>query len=155
MPVVHSTFTIERQYPKQPAQVFEALADPAMRRRWLAEGGGHEVVEFISDFRPGGVETLRYRLGAHTPFPGAEIASEERICDVVPDKRTLITSTMTFGGRVISVLLVTTELAAADGGTLLVCTIQGSFLEGADGPQLREMGWRKLLDRLGEVLATS
>ncbi len=155
MPAIHSTFTIERHYPKPPAAVFEAFADAGLRRRWFANGGGHEVVAFDTDFRLGGTETLRYRLGAHTPFPGAEIANEERLCDIVPGERIVATSTMAFGGRTVSVLLVTIELAAADGGTLLVCTIQGTFLEGADGPVIRERGWNVLLDRLGEMLAQS
>jgi uncharacterized protein YndB with AHSA1/START domain len=153
MPVVHSTFTIERHYPKPPAQVFAAFADPALRRRWFAEGGGHEVVAFDSDFRPGGIGHLRYKLGAHTPFPGAEIDNVEQVCAIVPDTRVVATTTMAFGGQTVSVLLVTTELAEADGGTLLVCTIQGAFLEGSDGPVSREHGWNVLLDRLGEVLA--
>jgi uncharacterized protein YndB with AHSA1/START domain len=155
MPVIHSTFTIERHYPKPPAQVFAYFADAGLRRRWFADGGGHDVVAFDSDFRPGGVEHLRYRLGAHTPLPGAEIDNEERICAIVPDARIVATSAMAFGGQTVSVLLVTTELAAADGGTLLVCTIQGAFMEGADGPVLREQGWHKLLDRLGEALAAA
>lgn len=152
MPAVHSTFTIERHYPKPPATVFAAFADAGLKRRWFADGGGHHVDLFESDFRPGGVETLRYRLGAHTPFPGAEIVNEERFAEIAPGERIVATSVMAFGGRTVSVLLVTTELAPADGGTLLVCTIQGTFLEGADGPVIREHGWNVLLDRLGEAL---
>jgi hypothetical protein len=40
-----------------------------------------------------------------------------------------------------------------DDGTKLVFTFQGAFFEGADGPQYREMGWRKLIGRLMEQLA--
>jgi hypothetical protein len=35
-------------------------------------------------------------------------------------------------------------------GTDLVLTHQGAFFEGADGPEMREAGWRKLLGRLTE-----
>jgi hypothetical protein len=34
-----------------------------------------------------------------------------------------------------------------------VITFQGAFFEGADGPQIREMGWQALLDRLISVVA--
>ena len=32
-------------------------------------------------------------------------------------------------------------------------TEQAAFFEGADGPQMREDGWRKLLDQLAAELA--
>jgi hypothetical protein len=38
-------------------------------------------------------------------------------------------------------------------GTDLICTHQGAFFEGADGPQMREAGWRSLLDKLSKSLA--
>ena len=38
--VTHSTFVIERSYPTTPERVFAAFADPAKKRRWLAEGEG-------------------------------------------------------------------------------------------------------------------
>lgn len=152
MPVVHSTFTIERHYRHARATVFAAFADAATKRRWFADDRSNDVEAFESDFRPGGTEMLRYRLGAQTPFPGAEIASTELFEAIIPDERIVTTSRMTFGGQAISVLLVTIELADADGGTLLLCTVQGAFFEDADGPQMREHGWRVLLDRLGEVL---
>jgi uncharacterized protein YndB with AHSA1/START domain len=55
---------------------------------------------------------------------------------------------MAFGENCISVALVTTELQPVADGTNLILTFQGAFLPGADGPQIREMGWRELLDRL-------
>ena len=36
--------------------------------------------------------------------------------------------------------------------TLLVLTHQAVFFEGADGPKLRQAGWRALLDRLEPVV---
>ena len=35
--VVHSTFVIERSYPKPPGRVFGAFADAALKRRWFAD----------------------------------------------------------------------------------------------------------------------
>ena len=43
--------------------------------------------------------------------------------------------------------------ADAEGGEILL-THQAAFFEGADGPQIREAGWRKLLDRLAKGLAS-
>jgi hypothetical protein len=47
---------------------------------------------------------------------------------------------------------VTVEFLPTDQGTDLICTHQGAFFEGADGPQIRESGWRTLLERLATEL---
>ena len=44
------------------------------------------------------------------------------------------------------------ELEPADKGTKLTLTFQSAFLEGADGPAMREAGWRTLLGKLGAEL---
>src|SRR5919198_539904 len=62
-PVVHSTFSVERTYPAPAARVFAAFADPATKRRWLVDGPGVEVDEFTLDFRVGGFERTRFRVG--------------------------------------------------------------------------------------------
>ena len=44
------------------------------------------------------------------------------------------------------------EFSDFAGGTKLVFTHQAAFFEGADGPQMREMGWRYLLEALAPAL---
>src|SRR5258706_11655265 len=75
--VIHATFVIEKRYAKPVARVFAAFSDPAKKRRWYAEREGNTVEKFEMDFRPGGSETLHYRMGANTPFPGALISNQE------------------------------------------------------------------------------
>ena len=149
---IHNTFIIERSYARPPARVYAALTDPAQKRRWYADGKDHEVDVYEMDFRVGGAETSSYRLGPQTPFPGLVMATAGVIEDIVPDQRVVISSTMTFGGRRISTALVTFELVATETGCDLICTHQAAFYEGADGPQMREEGWRKLLAKLDDVL---
>lgn len=150
--VIHSTFVIERSYPKSPERVFSAFADAAKKRRWFAEGESTEVEEFEMDFRVGGDERIRYRFKEGTPFPGVALTNEGRYQDIVLNRRLVIASTMALGDKRISASLVTVELLSADQGTVLICTHQGAFFEGADGPQMREAGWRHLLEQLAKEL---
>jgi uncharacterized protein YndB with AHSA1/START domain len=151
--VVHSTFVLERSYPKPPEAVFAAFADAKKKRRWFGEGHGHDVEEFAMDFREGGSELFRYRFKEGTPFPGVELTNEGRYQDIVPNRRIVTASSMSLGEKRISASLVTVELLKTDAGTDLICTHQGAFFEGSDGPQMREAGWKTLFDRLEKELA--
>ena len=150
--VIHNTFVIERSYPTTPERVFAAFADPAKKRRWFAEGDHHDIEQFEMDFRAGGIERARYRFKAGTPFPGMLLASEGSYQDIVRNRRVVIASTMSLSDKCISASLVTFEFLPTDKGTDLIFTHQAAFFEGADGPQMREAGWRKLLDKLAAEL---
>ena len=146
---VHDTFVIERNYPKTPQRVFAAFADAAKKRRWFADGGdSHQVEEYTLDFRIGGSEQVQSRFQEGSPFPGVALTSSGTHLDIVPDRRVVIASTMSVGDRRISAALLTFELVPVESGTQLVFTHQAAFFEGADGPKMRQDGWRKLLDRL-------
>jgi uncharacterized protein YndB with AHSA1/START domain len=151
-PVTHNTFVIQRNYPCRPERVFAAFADSAKKRRWFGEGENHDIEEFQMDFRVGGTERARYRFKEGTPFPGVLLTNEGSYQDIQPNRRVVTASTMTLGHKRISASLVTIELLAVDNGTDLICTHQGAFFEGADGPQIREAGFRKLLAQLAAEL---
>ena len=149
--VIHSTFVIERSYPAKPERVFAAFADPAKKRRWFVEGSGHEVEHYELDFRVGGKERARFRFTKEgTPLKGIACTNDTSYLDIVPDHRVVFASTMTVGEKCISASLVTFEFLPSETGTDLIFTHQGAFFEGADGPEMREAGWRKLLEQLTE-----
>jgi uncharacterized protein YndB with AHSA1/START domain len=133
--VTHNTFVIERSYHATPERVFNAFADPAKKRRWFVEGERHDVEQYELDFRVGGQEKARLRFREGSPIAGLVLTNDTSYQDILREK-------------CVSVSLVTIELLPSATGTDLICTHQGAFFEGGDGPEMRQEGWRKLLDRL-------
>jgi uncharacterized protein YndB with AHSA1/START domain len=151
--VAHSTFVIERRLPQSADRVFAALTDPAVVRRWYADGDGRSAESFEMDFSVYGRQHMGSRMGDQTPFPGALLESDAVFLDIVPGQRLVVAQTMTLAGRRISASLITYEVLASGEGAELVFTHQGAFFEGSGGPEMREEGWRHLLEGLERTLA--
>jgi uncharacterized protein YndB with AHSA1/START domain len=148
--VVHNTFVVERAYPVTPERVFSAFSDPAKKRRWFVEG---EIESYDMDFRVGGKEHYASGFKEGHPLAGHTLKSENIYRNIVPNRRIIFTSTMALEEKCFSISLGTVELLPTEKGTDLILTFQSAFLEAADGPEMREAGWRKLLDKLGKELA--
>ena len=73
--------------------------------------------------------------------------------DIVPGERIVYTSTLSAGDDVITVSVTTVEFSPAEGGTRLVLTEQGAFLDGREEPAWREHGTAAQLDALAAELA--
>ena len=146
--VVHATCVVERSFSKPANAVFAALSDPNKVRRWMGGGEHSELLEFHSEFREGGIQILKYRMGPETPIAGAVITNEGRFQHVVSGERIVTASTMKMGDRIFSASQVTFELVPTDMGTDMIITHQGAFFEGSDGPALREQGWNVLVRAL-------
>jgi len=142
--VTHATFSIERFYRASPRRVFAAWADPAAKARWFAGPGSEHQLEF----RVGGREVARGRQG------GAVLAFESVYRDVVPGERIVYSSVLSSDERVATVSITTVEFGAEGGGTRLVLTEQGTFLDGLEQPGWRERGTSDQLDALGAEVRT-
>ena len=145
--VQHGSFTIRRRYDAPPSRVFAAWADPAARLIWGAPGEGWALAEPRFDFRIGGIETSRFG-----PAGDPVYRNETRYADIVPDRRIVFSYTIDRGETRISASLSTVELLPDGDGTRLVFTEQAAFLDGGDQPEIREGGWRSLLDKLDAML---
>ena len=144
----HASFKIERTYGAAPDRIFAAWAEPAAKRHWFAEGDGFTEVAHALDFRVGGTETCSGREPK-----GRMFANESVYHDIVDNERIIFSYRMAIDGAPISVSLATVTFAPRDGGTRLIFTEQSVFLEGGDGPDMRQGGWTWLLDRLGQALS--
>ncbi len=150
--VTHNTFVVEREYPKGPDKVFAAFADPAKKKRWYAGGGAHDVANYSIDFRLGGNEVLVGKMKPGTPIAGAVLTWAHTFDDIVEDERIVFTQTLDVGERRISAAVITVEISPTDAGSKLKLTHQAAFFGPADGPQMREFGWRALLNAIADAL---
>lgn len=151
--VVHATCVVERSFSKPAGAVFAALSDPSKVRRWMAGEEHSELLEFHCEFREGGAQLLKYKMGPETPIAGALITNEIRFQHIVRDERIVTASTMKMGDRIFSASQVTFDLVPTDMGTDMIITHQGAFFEGSDGPAMREQGWNVLADNLVSVVS--
>ena len=151
--VVHNTFVIERAYPVPPERVFAAFSDPTKKRRWFVEGESTQIESYDMDFRVGGKEHYASGFKDGHPLAGRTLKSENMYRNIVPNRRIIFTSTMALEEKCFSISLGTVELLPSEKGTDLILTFQSAFLEGADGPEMRQAGWRGLLEKLAGELA--
>ncbi len=151
--VVHNTFVVERAYPVPPERVFAAFSDLAKKRRWYADGESKQIESYHMDFRDGGEEHYAAGFKEGHPLAGRTLKSENIYRNIVPNRRIVFTSIMALEEKIFSISLGTVELLPSEKGTDLILTFQSAFLEGADGPAMREAGWRGLLDKLAIELA--
>ena len=136
---VHDTFRIERHFDAAPARVFRAFADPTAKARWFPAAGSFE-------FREGGHETMS------SEFDGKSFDYRATYTDIVTDERIVYTYEMSMNGDRISVSVATIELRPAGGGTDLVVTEQGVYLDGLDNAAQRRQGTEDLMDALAKSL---
>lgn len=150
--VMHATCVVERSFSRPVSVVFAALSDPNKVRRWMGGSEYSELLEFACEFREGGKQVVKYKMGPGTPIAGEVITNEGRFQQIVLGERIVTASTMKRNGRIFSASQVTFELVPTDKGTDLIVTHQGAFFEGSDGPEMREQGWNRLMDKLVEVV---
>ena len=147
--VDRGSFSIERTYPVAPQRVFAAWASQATKGPWFAEDDDFftEMNHYSLDFREGGRERLEGTL-----VNGHAFAYDAVYHDVVEDERIIASYDVRIDGRRTSVSLMTVAINAVSGGSRLVVTEQGAFLDGLDSNDQRREGASDSLTNLGEYL---
>ena len=145
---VHASFHLQRRYDAPVQRVWQALTDQAMKQKWFGGPSGEwEPIERFMEVREGGRERARGRWRS-----GMVSTYDAVYHDVVPHERLVYSYVMHLDEKKISVSLATMQLVSEDGGTRLMVTEQGAFLDGYDDAGSREHGTGYLLDRLAESL---
>jgi uncharacterized protein YndB with AHSA1/START domain len=141
---VHDTFTFDRHYDAAPARVYKAFADPEAKALWFTGPPEAKQEDVSFDFREGGKET-----SVTIVDDGSRYGFIATYTDIVPNERIVYTYEMTMNGKRISVSIATVELhPGPTGGTDLVLTEQGVYLDGLDEPKFRRQGTEQLLAAL-------
>jgi uncharacterized protein YndB with AHSA1/START domain len=145
--VVHDTFAIDRTYPATPERVFAAWATIEAKRQWFGDDAEVESIdEHTLDFRVGGGEHLVAKAG------GSVYHFDSRYYDIVDNERLVWAYEMYVDGRRMSVSVGTVELTGVPGGTRLVMTEQGTYLDGLDTSEARAAGTEEFLGSLARYL---
>jgi len=145
--ITHASFTLERTYNAPPERVFAQFADRDLKKKWFSGPPGWTSVAGEIDFRVGGRE-----VDAGGPPGGPVHWFKAQYYDIVDNERIVYAYEMYLDDNRISVSVSTIEFEPAGGGTRLVMTEQGAFLDGHDDPTYREAGTKEMLEALGAAL---
>lgn len=148
MKIEHAEFTIERDYPYSPEQVYSAFAESSLREQWFANAGKFDDAEWRLDFRVGGEE---YSAGSSPDRK--HHAFRSRFHDITPGERIVFAYDLLINHKLISVSLATYEFIASGDGTHLIFNEQGAFFDKPGDAEMRAEGSEKLVDLLGDFLA--
>jgi uncharacterized protein YndB with AHSA1/START domain len=148
MSVAHNTFELRKIYDATASAVFGAFAFQDRKHRWYAASPGHEPLAYDFDFRPGGEEKLVARMLPGTPIAGKQLCWRSTYAEIVEDARIIFFQTLDVDQSRVSAAVVTIEIRPLGGQVEVMLTHQAVYLDGADGPEMRRMGWEYLLDAM-------
>ena len=136
-------------------KLFNAFTDPTIKREWYAEGAHattHDTNLYSLDSRVGGKEVFQFTLNHNTPVPGLKIDMESECVARIDDQLLIFQSRMGANNKNLSVTIETFQFYTNAGKAVIKLNQQGTYLEGADGPELRKQGHRQLFGFLRQYI---
>jgi len=155
MQVKFDTFEMVEEFNCTLEKLFHAFVDPATKRAWYADGSHsatHDTEHYSLDARVGEREIFHFTLNEKTPVPGLKIQMQSEYIARIDRELLVQQSRMTSGGKHLSISNETFEFATRNGKSLVKLTQQGTYLEGADGPELRRRGFQLLFTNLRQFI---
>lgn len=151
-PLIHGSFTLNRDWAAPPARVFAAWADPAMKASWFrAPTPAWQEIRRSMEFRVGGIEIAEGRF-ADT---GMTTLFTARYHVIQAPHRLVYAYDLHLSGALHSVTLASLHIAPRGAGTHVAYTEQIVFLTGQDGTASRREGTTFHIDEIGKILASA
>ena len=150
-PVCHGTFTLNRSWAAPPSRVFQAWADPNLKRQWFGPPPGEWTESRRTmEFRPGGLEIHEGKLTTS----GVTTLYEGRFHLIEENQRLIFAYDLHLSGRFHSVTLASLVLEANGARTDVSYTEQVMYLDGADGTAQRRHGTEYLFEKIEKLMTT-
>ena len=150
-PVCHGSFTLNRSWAAPPSRVFQAWADPHLKRQWFAPPPGEwQEVRRTIEFRPGGLEIHEGKFNTS----GMTTLYEGRFHLIEENQRLVFAYDLHLSGRFHSVTLASLGLQANGARTDLSYTEQVVYLDGTDGTAQRRHGTEFHFEAIEKLITT-
>jgi uncharacterized protein YndB with AHSA1/START domain len=155
MNIQFDTFEMIEEFNCSIQTLFNAFTDPIIKREWFAEGAHsvtHDTTHYSLDSRAGGKEVFQFTLNHNTPVPGLKIDMESECLVRVDDQLLIFQSRMAANNQIVSATMETFQFYVHAGKAVIKLMQQGTYLEGADGPQMRKNGYVQLFNHLRQYI---
>jgi len=146
MTIHHETLVLTRDIDCPPARLFHLLTDADARAKWGAPDADSVIEIDHADIKPGGHEVSRC---GPKDEPYFDTRTDFHV--VTPDSLLLGSETLSVGGEMMSVALISHEVAAKGDGARLAITLQITSLTGPDTFEEYRGGWTGALDNLAAL----
>lgn len=145
--VEHDTIVVERRLAAGPNRVFAAWVEPNGRDRWDVPGDDWTYVTDARDVRVGGHDVIRFGQDGALDFK-----AETLYVDLVDARRLVATYTVRERDTLVSISLLTVEIAGDGTGTRMRVTEQVVFFDGRDSPVARLAGLEAMFDQIANMV---
>jgi uncharacterized protein YndB with AHSA1/START domain len=150
-PVCHGTFTLNRSWSAPPSRVFQAWADPHLKRQWFGPPPGEwTAIRTAVEFRPGGLEIHEGKFTTS----GVTTLYEGRFHLIEENQRLIFAYDLHLSGRFHSVTLASLVLEPNGERTDVAYTEQVVYLDGTDGTAQRRHGTEYLFEKIEKLMTT-